>query len=189
MKIIDIKKNNSIDLAVAVLRQGGVLIFPTDTVYGIGCLLEEKAIKKLYKIKNRPEDQPTAVLMSRNIYDAKRTKVLEFDYDLENNFYAGVLTIVDSVDNYAIKFPEMITENGTIGVRLPRYKWLEKLIDIVGPIVASSANKKGESVPKNFREISSQLIKESNLTIQTDEKLLGQPSQIYDLEKDLVIRK
>lgn len=181
MKIVDIKKNNSLELAAEVLNSGGILVFPTDTVYGIGCALSDVAIKKLYKIKNRPENQPTAVLMSRNLFDAKRTEVLEFDYDLENNFYAGVLTIVDKVENYAIKFPEMITENGTIGVRMPQHPWLEALIDQVGPIVASSANKKGEPAPAKFSQISEVIKKEADLVIESSQEMIGQPSAIYNL--------
>lgn len=187
MRIIDITELNSIEIASKILKAQGVVIFPTDTVYGIGCLLEDNAIKKLYKIKNRPQTQPTAVLMSRNIFDAKRTKVLEFDYDLENNFYAGVLTIIDDVDNYAIKFPEMITENNTIGVRLPHHIWLEELIDKVGPIVATSANKKGEPAPTNFQEIS-EIKEEVDLVIKSSEKISGTPSEIYVLSTQKKLR-
>jgi len=181
MNIIDINNKDSLQNATLVLKKGGILIFPTDTVYGIGCLMIDHAIEKLYQIKNRPKTQPTAVLMNRNIFDGKRTSALEFDYDLENNFYAGVLTIIDQTDKYAIKFPEMITENQTIGVRLPHHVWLEDLIDQVGPIVATSANKKGEPAPTNFSELNKELLNEADLVIETNEALSGQPSAIINL--------
>ena len=187
--IIDIDSTESLKNATLILKKGGVLIFPTDTVYGIGCALKKSAIRKLYKIKNRPATQPTAVLMNRNIFDSKREKVLEFDYDLENNFYGGVLTIVDSAANYATVFPKMIlSSDNKIGVRLPQHAWLEELIDKVGPIVATSANKKGYRPPSKFADIQSQIIKEADLVIQTDETLAGTPSQIYDLENKKYLR-
>jgi L-threonylcarbamoyladenylate synthase len=188
MKTIDINDKNSFQNAVQALKKGGILIFPTDTVYGVGCLMKESAIKKLYKIKNRPAAQPTAVLMSRNFFDAKRTKEINLDFDLENKFLFGQLTLVDSIRHYVIDFPAMITADEKIGVRLPNYPWLEKLIDEVGPIVASSANKKGERIPTNFAEISPELINEADLTIQTNDELCGTPSTVYDLEHDKTIR-
>ncbi len=161
---------------------------PTDTVYGIGCILNKTAIRKLYKIKNRPATQPTAVLMSRNVFDGKRNSDLVLDLKLDQKFYSGELTIIDDIVNYAIEFPKMIVaEDNTIGIRLPNHAWLSKLIDEVGPIVTTSANKKGEPTPANFAEVSDQIKKEADLTIETNEKLKGTPSSIYhlDLKKDI----
>lgn len=189
MNIFDITTKDSLQNAAQVLKRGGVLIFPTDTVYGIGCVLNKTAIRKLYKIKNRPSLQPTAVLMSRNVFDGKRNSELVLEPKLDTLFYSGQLTIIDESENYAIDFPKMIVdEDGTIGLRLPQYKWLEKLIDEVGPIVATSANKKGEKAPANFADISEQIIKEADLVIKSDEKISGKPSSIYNLSNQKKIR-
>ena len=186
--IVDIKNQNSLQDATKVLNSGGVLIMPTDTVYGVGCLMIEEAILKLYQIKNRPANQPTAILMSRNIFDSKRMSELVLPLDIDTEFMAGKVTIIDSIDNYAIKFPEIITQNKTIGIRLPQYPWLEKLIDEVGPIVATSANKKGDETPTKFSEISDQIIKEVNLTIKTDEVLGDKSSAIYKIQTQEFLR-
>lgn len=82
----------------------------------------------------------------------------------------------------------ILSGDNKIGVRLPKYKWLENLINIVGPIVATSANKKGDTPPKNFAEISPDLIKLADLTIKTDENLGGKPSVVFDLVKNQVLR-
>jgi L-threonylcarbamoyladenylate synthase len=186
MNIIDIKSKDSLENAIRVLQQGGVLVFPTDTVYGIGCALDEKAIKKLYKIKNRPENQPTAILMTKKIYSHSRYS--ENESILPGGFWEGKTTVIFPATYFKIGFPEMILKNKTIGIRLPKHAWLEKLINKVGPIAASSANLKSEKTPINFQEISQYLIKESNLTIKTLEPLSGKPSAILDIESNKTIR-
>ena len=184
MNLIDIKAKKSLEDTTKVAKSGGVFVFPTDTVYGIGCVLEESAIKKLYEIKNRPAGQPTAVLMTENTFDDASL----FEGQLPNEFWDGKMTIIFKVDEFNISFPEMITENGTIGVRLPRFLWLENLIDQVGPIVATSANKKGEETPTEFVQISDKILEEADLVIKTDEKLSQKASTIFDLAKNQILR-
>jgi len=180
-KVVDIKDKKSLQNAAGVLKRGGILVFPTDTVYGIGCLLNEKAIRKLYKIKNRPLNQPTAVLM--NGKDIPRKLLSEY-----NKYPKGRVTIVVDARNLNIKFPDLILKNNKIGVRIPDHPWLEELIDNVGPIVASSANKKGERPPKSFEEVNDEILKKADLVIETHEKLSGKPSSVYDIEENKVIR-
>jgi len=185
--IQDINTKDSLQNAANVLKSGGILIFPTDTVYGIGCLMIEKSIKKLYKIKNRPLTQPTAVLMNRNIFDSKRIEELVLEkYDEE--FMSGKMTIIDSVQNYAIDFPKILTKDQTIGIRLPQDPWLEQLIDLTGPIVASSANIKGDLAPSKFSEINEELINKVDLAIKTDSNLDGKASMVYDIASNKVLR-
>jgi L-threonylcarbamoyladenylate synthase len=184
MELIDIISKKSLEDTTKVAKSGGVFVFPTDTVYGIGCVLDKISIKKLYKIKNRPAGQPTAVLMSESTFDDTSL----FEGQLPNEFWDGKMTIIFKVSDFNIKFPEMITENGTIGVRLPRFIWLENLIDEVGPIVATSANKKGEQTPTQFSQISDKILEEADLVIKTDEKLSQKASTIFDLAKNQILR-
>lgn len=184
MNLIDINAKNSLLNTTKVAKSGGVFVFPTDTVYGIGCVLEELAIKKLYEIKNRPAGQPTAVLMNEGVFES--TSI--FEGQLPEEFWSGKMTIIFKVDEFNIKFPEMITENDTIGVRLPHYIWLENLIDEIGSIVATSANKKGEETPIEFAQISDKILEEADLVIKTDEKLSQKASTIFDLAKNQILR-
>jgi L-threonylcarbamoyladenylate synthase len=182
MNILDIKSENSLQNATEVLTSGGVLVFPTDTVYGVGCVLNKSAIRKLYKIKNRPSTQPTAVLMNQKIFKENIKKDLFLPNKIETQFYSGLLTLVIPATDLKIEFPKtVIAEDQTIAVRLPNHLWLSQLIDQVGPIVTSSANKKGETPPKNFADISTQIIKEADLTIKSEEKSGHKPSAIYHL--------
>jgi|GEM_PF-1683563 len=191
MKIIDIKSKNSLSVAAVTLRQPGILIFPTDTVYGIGCLRDEKAIKRLYKIKNRPYSQPTALLLTLKIYTKIRSSMIWYrsiPAKMERDFFDGQITIVFPISMFKMKFPQMITNDNKIGIRLPRSPWLERLIEMVGPIVASSANKKGQPAPAKFSEIESTIIGQADLTIKTDKILPGFPSRVYDLERKEYLR-
>ena len=72
--IINIDDIDSKQNTTEVLKAGGVFVFPTDTVYGIGCVLDKNAIRKLYKIKNRPITQPAAVLMTQKIFNDSLVK-------------------------------------------------------------------------------------------------------------------
>lgn len=190
MNNININDKNSLKISAEIMEKGGVIIFPTDTVYGIGCLLNQKAIKKLYKIKNRPLSQPTAVLLSKQLYGKLRSSVKNtIDGDIEREFLSGKITIIFAANQFDIKFPKMILKDGSLGVRLPEFVWFEKLINLVGPIVATSANKKGKIAPRSFREIDPQVIKEADLTVKTDKTLGNKPSQVYDLKEQIFLRK
>ena len=190
MKLINIKSKSSIQNAAVVLKNSGIVIFPTDTVYGIGCILDEKAIKKLYQIKNRPLTQPTAVLISDTLYHKIRSSVKCGIADkIFKQHPKGKVTVIMRAEYFKIKFPKILLEDNKVGVRLPQYPWMIELINQVGPIVASSANKKGERPPKKFSEISQQIIKKADLTVETEEILSGKPSAVYDLEKDTFVRE
>jgi len=195
MRTINIKSKSSLKTAISVLKRGGVIIFPTDTVYGIGCILNPNSIKKLYQIKNRPLTQPTAVLISEALYHSE-----DLYHKIRSSAKCGIadkilkqspkgkITVVMGTKYFKIKFPKILLKDNKIGFRIPDDKWLEKLIDKVGPIVASSANKAGERPPKKFSEIDKQIIKEADLTVKTKEILSGKPSAVYDLEKGIFVR-
>ncbi len=190
MSVININDKNSLQNAAKVLKEGGILVFPTDTVYGIGCLMNELAIRRLYAIKNRPLSQPTAILFVKKIIlkiCSSINKGLNIPEDIKRGFRKGKITLLMPIDRINIRHIKILVKDNKIGIRLPKYQWLEKLINIVGPIVASSANKKGERPPAKFEAIDQDIIKLADLTIKTDQKLPGKPSRVYDLElkKDL----
>lgn len=116
MKVININSKNSLQSAASVFEEGGILVFPTDTVYGIGCRLNQKAIKRLYQIKQRPLSQPTAILMSRKVFGKT------FQGKINNQaFREGKLTLLLSRKLFDIRFPKVLIKNGKVGIRLPQY--------------------------------------------------------------------
>jgi len=192
MNIIDINQQDSANKACKVLKDNGVIVFPTDTVYGIGCLMNNKTIKKLYKIKNRPLSQPTAILITNELYHCKRSPLgMRVNSAIDNiikQYPKGQVTVIVNINNFNIIFPNILVKDKKIGIRIPDNKWLEKLIDKVGPIVASSANKKGERTPTKFLEIDTDILSQADLVIKTSEKLSGKASIVYDLENDTILR-
>ena len=191
MKILEIKNKNSQKNATKILKSGGVLVFPTDTVYGIGSILNDLAIKKLYKIKNRPLNQPSAILLTEKLYNflSSRAKSYQIDFKEIKGFRTGEVTVIMPVEYLKLDLPGiLVSEAGTVGVRLPNLPWLKDLIDQVGPIVASSANKKGELTPLGFDQVSIQILEEADLVIKTTEKLAGKSSAIFDLTTGKYLR-
>lgn len=193
MNIIDINNSDFLKNATEVLASGGVLVFPTDTVYGIGCALNKSAVRKLYKIKNRPSTQPTAVLMTEtqvlSLFKSWSVKKAISD-NLINDFLAGKLTIIFPKEYFNFRFPKfIISADQTVGVRLPNHEWLKKIIDIVGPIVATSANKKGERAPSIFNDIDPDFMRDIDLVIKSEENPTGKPSQVYDFTTGKFIRE
>lgn len=181
MNILSIQNKNSLKNAAEVLSSGGIFIFPTDTVYGIGCAINEKAILKLYDIKKRPLSQPTAILMSnKGIPD-----ILKGEYE---KYPTGQITIIADISKYKINLPSILIKDNKIGVRVPNDMWLQKLLEISGPIVASSANLAGESTPEKFSDINPELLEQVDLIIKSDKISNNNPSKIIDLEENKIIR-
>ena len=150
--------------AIKVFKNGGIVIFPTDTAIGIGCRIDsEAAVRKLFKIRKRPENKPLLVLVD-SIEMAERyllpipEKVKE---ELIGPFWPGKLTIILKCNPNKIPFP--VRDSGdTLGVRFPNNQELLKLIKEVGvPIVAPSANFSGEKTPFKFEDLNPDLVKKS----------------------------
>ena len=144
--------------AAEILKSGGIVIFPTDTVFGIGCILsDERAIERLYKIKKRPKGNPTLLLV-KSLEQAK--KIAEFEQTsnkLANHFWPGPLTMVVKSKSLVPKI--ILGEDGTAGLRVPNHEISLKLIELVGePILAPSANFKGENAPSKLSEIDKRLL-------------------------------
>lgn len=192
MKIINIDYKNSLQIASDILLKGGIVIFPTDTVYGIGCILDGKTIKKLYRIKKRSFLQPTSILLTLKQYHNLRSSVksgINIPDDMDKIFKYGEVTLILPISDYKIDFPKILIKNEKIGIRIPKHKWLEKLINKVGPIVASSANIAGEITPKKFNNLSDKILKKADLVISANEEMSGKSSAVYDLESGKYLRK
>jgi len=139
------------------LKKDDVFVFPTDTVMGVGCRMDSPiAINRLYKIKKRPDDQPTAVLVADSQMATLLMKETPDHYLLQvmRSYWPGELTIIVKASHIV---PSTITgKTGFVGIRIPDHTLLRKFIsDIDVPIVATSANFKGGPTPCLFADIDS----------------------------------
>ena len=157
-EIINFETEN-LDKIVQCFQAGKVLAFPTDTVYGIGVSLKSReAIDKFYQIKKRPLDKPSQILVSDNqmLYEYV-DKVSMETQNLIDHFWPGALTLIF---NASLAVPRIVTQDGTVGVRMPNYPLLQEVITRLGcPLVAGSANFAGKPVPTSFENIDSKLAK------------------------------
>ena len=143
--IKELTKEN-LKLIKEVLDNDGIIIFPTDTVYGIGCnCYSEKALKKLFSFKNRPLSKPINVLTdSINKIELVAENINEKERELINKYLPGDLTIIlDKKENV----PDLLTANlKTIGVRIPNHFLALKILENYSyPLATTSVNLSGES--------------------------------------------
>ena len=138
-------KDSLIDRAVSILNRGGVVAFPTDTVYGIGAHpCQPEAIRKLYQVKGRPIDKPIPILLG-SICDVERVaqNVPESFFQLAHRFWPGELTLIVEAKNLP---PEVTAGGKTVGLRMPNHSLALKLLHRFGrPIATTSANKSEET--------------------------------------------
>ena len=149
----DIEYTKLKEVATAI-KNGKVVVFPTETVYGIGTNgLDEKAIEKLYKLKKRPKNKPISLLVNNiDMINDIAEDITELEYKLINKFMPGPLTIILKKKN---KIPDILTANsGTVGIRIPQNEIAIKLIEYANvPLATSSANISGEASGINLKNI------------------------------------
>lgn len=137
-----------------IIRSGGIVIFPTETVYGIGANgLDEKAVDKLYKVKNRSLNKPISLLVSNMEMIEKITKnISNKEYKLMNKFFPGPFTIILKKKNI---IPDIVTSGGdTVGIRMPSGEIARKLVEYANvPIATPSANISGKPSGTNIDSI------------------------------------
>lgn len=149
--------------AIKVLNNGGIVIFPTDTAFGIGCRIDDdEAVKRLFKIRKRPEKKATPVLVSslesaRNYWKEIPDLVVE---QLIKPYWPGALTII--LPCKTEKVPSSVRGGGsTLGLRMPDNDILLGIIQEVGvPILGTSANFAGEQTPYKLEDLNPELKKQ-----------------------------
>lgn len=159
---------SDLERAIKILKNGGIVIFPTDTAYGIGCRIDDReAVKKLFKIRQRPKTQAVPVLVSSVEMAQRHLKSLpEKVKELMEKYWPGGLTIIYSCQTK--KVPILVRGGGkTLGVRMPDHEIPLYTINKVGvPIIGTSANFHGEKTPYSFKDLNPELVKKVDLLIK-----------------------
>ena len=177
--------NEDTEKAIKMLKDGGIVIFPTDTAFGIGCRMDdEKAVKRLFEIRKRPETQATPVLVDS--LEMAQRYLLEVPKDVEKKlikkYWPGALTVILYCNK--VKVPKLVRGGGdTLGVRMPNHDTTLKIIKGVGvPILGPSANFHGEKTPYELEDLDKELIKLVDYVVP-GECTLKQPSTVIDCSK------
>lgn len=170
--------------AINILKAGRPAIFPTDTVYGIGVAVGfADSPQAIYNAKQRDEDKPIAWLVDGpEALDEYGVDVPEKVYRLADRHWPGALTIVVKASD---KVPEAFRgPNGTIGLRMPDNDTALRLIRVVGPIAASSANVSGGEAPCKAADLDPELVKCVDAVIEDDRQASGTASTVLDYSQD-----
>ncbi|WP_068268114.1 L-threonylcarbamoyladenylate synthase [Caviibacter abscessus] len=171
--------------AYQILKDGHPIIFPTDTVYGLGALPNEKSIKKIYELKQRDAEKKIIALVSG--IDMIHQIADDVDDVVVKKFMPGPLTIVFKAKN---SMRDIVGD--TIGVRIPNNELALELLKYVGGILmTTSANISGEPPATKLENISKNLLSNIKYTIVADSPLSGVPSTIvsYIDKKYTLLRK
>jgi len=162
--------NQEVHDAFEVIKEGGIILYPTDTVWGIGCdATNPEAIAKIYKLKQRAETQSMICLM---------------------NGEKMIYNVFKEVPEVAWQIMDL----SELGIRIVKEPFCFKLMErMKKPLVSTSANISGQPTPKSFKEISPEIIKGVDYVVNLHhDKIAGKPSTIIKLTNDSqvkVIRK
>lgn len=185
--------NQEIHHAYEIIQNGGIILYPTDTVWGIGCdATNEEAIKKIYALKQRDDSKSMIVLMNgeKMMYNVFN-QIPDVAWEIWDLSEKPTTLILDNPRNVA---PNIIAEDKTLGVRIIKEPFCFKLLErMKRPLVSTSANISGMFAPKTFKEISPEIIKGVDYVVNLQQdKVCKNPSTIIKLSLDnqvKIIRK
>ena len=159
-KYLDFRKeidDEKLKDSARILKHGGIVVFPTETVYGIGAnIWDETAVKRLYEVKQRPFDKPISLLVSSiDMINEVAKDITELEYALMKEFFPGPFTIILKKKDIV---PNIVTANlDTVGIRLPANEIALRLIKYAEiPIATTSSNISGKPSVTNLGDVMSE---------------------------------
>ena len=181
--------NNEVHKAYEVIKEGGIILYPTDTVWGIGCdASNPEAVAKIFKLKQRAETQSMIVLMNgeKMLYNVFK-EIPEVAWQILDLSENPTTLVLDQPRNVA---KNLIATDNTLAIRLVKEPFCFKLLErMKKPLVSTSANISGQPTPKSFKEISPEIIKGVDYVVNLHhEKIAGKPSTIIKLTNDSQVK-
>lgn len=149
---------SDINRALDVLRAGGLILYPTDTIWGVGCdATNPAAVERVYQLKGRDQRKSLIVLLdNENKLPGYVDEVPEIAYQLIEYTERPLTIVYSGAKNLA---SNLIAEDGSIGIRIVNHPFCSPLLQrFRKPLVSTSANLSGQHAPKNFSEISQEII-------------------------------
>ena len=186
MKILE-KNSLNYELAGKELKNGKLIVFPTDTVYGIGANYKDsEAMDKIYEYKNRDRNKPLILLISKQEY---LEKIADFDKNklkkIADEFWPGALTLI--LNKNMDECNKLNPEFTSVGVRIPNNKIALEIIENAGGIIAStSANISDKETPTNYNELDKEFIKKVDYVVKEENTHIGIASTIIDMTGDKI---
>lgn len=176
--------------ALRVLKEGGIILYPTDTVWGIGCdARNPEAVEKIFKLKERADSKSMLVLVgSEGMLQRSVKSVPEIAWQLIDVAVNPMTIIYD----YPVGVADNLkADDGSLGIRITTEKFSRTLCERMrGPIVSTSANKSGKPTPMTFSEISSEIKNGVDYVckFRQKDKASSQPSNIIKITKENIVK-
>ncbi|AJH15009.1 L-threonylcarbamoyladenylate synthase [Myroides profundi] len=174
--------------AYEVIKNGGIILYPTDTVWGIGCDANNpEAIKKIYALKKRAESKSMIVLVNERIFHRVFNSPPAVTWDILDCSEKPTTLILDN-PKYVAK--EVVSADNSLGVRIVEEPFCFRLIEkMKSPLVSTSANISGEPSPANFSEISKEIIEGVDYVVNLRQKDTkpAKPSTIIKLKDNSLV--
>ncbi len=175
--------------AIKTLKSGGIILYPTDTIWGLGCdATNEAAVKKIFELKRR-SDAKSMLVLTDSIAKVERVvdEVPDVAYSLVECADKPLTVIYDGAKNLAAN---LIAEDGSVGIRITNEAFSKKLCEEFRiPVVSTSANISGEPSPQNFSEVSEEIKAGVDYIVKfrQDDMRKASPSSIIKLGKGGVV--
>jgi len=181
--------NMEVHNAFEAIKAGGIILYPTDTVWGIGCdASNPEAVKKIYDLKMRSEAKSMIVLMNsdRMMYNVFK-EVPETAWQILDLSEKPTTLVLDNPKNVA---PSLIAPDNTLGVRLVKEPFCYKLMErMKKPLVSTSANISGMPTPSSYKEIDHHILDGVDYIVNLHrEKIAATPSAIIKLGNDMTVK-
>ena len=181
--------NEEVLKAFEVIQNGGIILYPTDTVWGIGCdASNPEAVAKIYALKQREESKSMICLMNgeKMMYNVFKD-IPAVAWEILDLSEKPTTLILDNPRNVA---PNLIADDKTLGIRIVKEPFCFKLMErMKRPLVSTSANLSGMFTPKSFKEISPEIIKGVDYVVNLHrDKICDKPSTIIKLTNDSQVK-
>jgi L-threonylcarbamoyladenylate synthase len=172
--------------ALKVVQEGGIILYPTDTIWGLGCdASNTEAVQKIYKLKQRDESKSMIILLDNdNKLLSYVPEVPDIAYDLIEFAENPLTLILSGAKNIS---PALINTDGSIGIRVVKHEFCQQLIQrLRKPLVSTSANISGSPSPKNFATVADEIINGVDYVVNLEQHDLQEKKQstIMKLEAD-----
>jgi L-threonylcarbamoyladenylate synthase len=181
--------DNEVEKALTVLRSGGIILYPTDTVWGIGCdATNEKSVRRIFELKQREDSKSMIVLVAEErdvLQYVAAPDLAVFDFIQQQLrpttiIYEGAIGLAQN----------LVAADGSIAMRIVRDEFCRHLVKrLRKPLVSTSANISGEKTPANFAAISDEIKKSVDYVVQwrQDDPTSSQPSQIIKWQNGIPV--
>ena len=172
--------------AIEVMRNGGVILYPTDTVWGIGCdATNEEAVNRVYEIKRRDDSKAMICLVDSDARLSRYVrKVADVVWDMIGLATKPLTIIYENANGLA---PNLLAEDGSVGIRVTSEEFSKELCyRFQKPIVSTSANVSGEPTPQTFAEITDEIKNAVDYVVKYNQKSKEkhQPSSVVKIKEN-----